>query len=176
MQNDAAVWPHQQTGWFKEIGVKDLDSHSVRALLASLASLVKIKRDLENQIRGLLKNLGLAIGRPKFNVFVARAEELIEDRPELIAAVGPPTLILAEMTDLAEMLILSEIMSIAGSANRPRRAPRPSPLNRELNSRRTIVLCSRCRYMRGYWRAAACPRAAHKTATYRNLRSPTRQR
>ena len=25
----------------------------------------------------------------------------------------------------------------------------------------------------GYWRAAACPRAAHKTATYRNLRSPT---
>jgi len=42
---------------------------------------------------GLLKNLDLAIGRPKFNVFAARAEELIEDRPELIAAVGPPTLI-----------------------------------------------------------------------------------
>jgi transposase len=44
---------------------------------------VKIKRDLENQIRGLLKNLGLVIGRAKFNVFAARAEELIEDRPEL---------------------------------------------------------------------------------------------
>jgi transposase len=55
----------KQTGWFKEISVKDLDSHSVRALLASLALLVKIKRDLENQIRGLLKNLGLAIGRPE---------------------------------------------------------------------------------------------------------------
>jgi hypothetical protein len=70
-------------------------------------------------------------------------------------------------------LILAEIMSSAGSANRPPRAPRPSPLNRELNSRRTIVLCSRCRYIGGYWRAGACPRAAHKTATYRNLRSPT---
>jgi Branched-chain amino acid transport system / permease component len=57
--------------------------------------------------------------------------------------------------------------------NRPPRAPRPSSLNRELNSRRTIVLCSRCRYIRRYWRATACPRAAHKTATYRNLRSPT---
>ena len=82
----------KQAGWFEEISVKDLDGHSVRALLASLTLLVKI-----NQIRGLLKNLGLAIGRPKFNVFAARAEELIEDRPELIAAVGPPTLILAEM-------------------------------------------------------------------------------
>src|SRR5262249_15078253 len=58
----------EQTGWFKEVRVKDLDSHSVRALLASRALLVKIKRDLENQIRGLLKNVGLVIGRAKFNV------------------------------------------------------------------------------------------------------------
>jgi hypothetical protein len=33
----------------------------VKALLASRALLVKIKRDLENQVRGLLKNLGLII-------------------------------------------------------------------------------------------------------------------
>jgi transposase len=51
------------TGWFKEVHVKDIDSHSVRALLASRALLVKIKRDLENQVRVLLKNLGLVIGR-----------------------------------------------------------------------------------------------------------------
>src|SRR5947199_9938357 len=48
-----------------------------------------IKRDLENQIRGLLKNVGLVIGRAKFNVFTMRAEELIEDRPELMAVVRP---------------------------------------------------------------------------------------
>jgi hypothetical protein len=53
--------------------------------------LVKIKRNLENQIHGLLKNLALVIGRAKFNVFAVRAEELIEDRPELIAMVGPPS-------------------------------------------------------------------------------------
>ena len=29
------------------------------------------------------------IGRAKFNVFAMRAEELVEDRPELIAVVGP---------------------------------------------------------------------------------------
>ena len=51
--------------------------------------LVKIKRDLENQIRGLLKNLGLVIGRAKFNVFAVRTEELIEDRPELAAVISP---------------------------------------------------------------------------------------
>jgi len=44
-----------QTGWFKEVRVKDVDSHSIRALLASRALLVKIKRDLENQVRGLFK-------------------------------------------------------------------------------------------------------------------------
>jgi transposase len=89
-RNDAAgIARIMQTGWFKEVRVKDIDSHSVRALLASRALLVKIKRDLENQVRGLLKNLGLVIGRAKFNVFAARAEELVEDRPELVAAVRP---------------------------------------------------------------------------------------
>jgi transposase len=89
-RNDAAgIARIMQTGWFKEVRVKDLDSHAIKALLASRALLVKIKRDLENQIRGLLKNLGLVIGRAKFNVFAVRAEELISGRPELVAAVEP---------------------------------------------------------------------------------------
>jgi transposase len=57
-RNDAAgIARIMQTGWFKEVRVKDLDSHAVKALLASRALLVKIKRDLGNQVRGLLKNL-----------------------------------------------------------------------------------------------------------------------
>src|SRR6201987_1740668 len=89
-RNDAAGMARiMQTGWFKEVRVKDLDSHAVKALLASPALLVKIKRDRENQVRGLLKNVGLVIGRAKFNVFTVRAEELIADRPEVIAVVGP---------------------------------------------------------------------------------------
>jgi transposase len=89
-RNDAAgIARIMQTGWYKEVRVKDLDSHAVKALLASRALLVKIKRDLENQVRGLLKNLGLVIGRAKFNVFAARADEVTEDRPELVAAIRP---------------------------------------------------------------------------------------
>ena len=89
-RNDAAgIARIMQTGWFKEVHVKTIDSHLIKALLVSRALLVKIKRDLENQIRGLLKNLGLIIGRAKFNVFAVRAEELIEGRPELEAVIKP---------------------------------------------------------------------------------------
>ena len=89
-RNDAVgIARIMQCGWYKEVRVKDLNSHAVKALLVSRALLVKIKRDLENQIRGLLKNLGLVIGRAKMNVFAVRAAELTEHRPELAAAVAP---------------------------------------------------------------------------------------
>jgi transposase len=58
-----------QCGWYKEVNVKGPDCHAIKALLVSRALLVKIKRDLENQIRGLLKNLGLVIGRAKMKSF-----------------------------------------------------------------------------------------------------------
>ena len=86
-RNDAVgIARIMQCGWYKEVRVKDLDSHATKALLVSRALLVKIKRDVENQIRGLLKNLGLVIGRAKMNTFAARAAELAGDRPELAAA------------------------------------------------------------------------------------------
>ena len=89
-RNDAVgIARIMQCGWYKEVRVKDLDSHAIKALLVSRALLVKIKRDIENQIRGLLKNLGLVIGRAKMNVFAVRAAELAEARPELAAAVEP---------------------------------------------------------------------------------------
>jgi transposase len=68
-RNDAAgIARIMQTGWFKEVRVKDLNSYA-KALLASRALLVKIKRDLEN--------------------FAVCAEGLIENRPELVAAIKP---------------------------------------------------------------------------------------
>ena len=89
-RNDAVgIARIMQCGWYKEVRVKDLDSHAIKALLVSRALLVKIKRDLENQIRGLLKNLGLVIGRAKMNGFAVRAAELAEARPQLAAAVEP---------------------------------------------------------------------------------------
>jgi transposase len=89
-RNDAVgIARIMQCGWYKEVRVKDLDSHAIKALLVSRALLVKIKRDIENQVRGLLKNLGLVIGQAKMNVFAVRAAELADARPELAGAVEP---------------------------------------------------------------------------------------
>ena len=78
-----------QAGWYKEVQVKSLRCHEVRAVLNSRALLVKIKRDLGNQIRGVLKNLGLIIGKAQGNVFRRRVEELVAEHPHLRQAVRP---------------------------------------------------------------------------------------
>jgi len=89
-RNDAVgIARIMQCGWYKEVRVKDLDSHTIKALLISRALLVRLKRDLENQIRGLLKNLGLVIGRAKMGAFTARATELTDDKPAIAASVRP---------------------------------------------------------------------------------------
>ncbi len=52
-RNDAfGVARIMQCGWYKEVQVKSVSCHEIRAVLSSRAQLVKIKRDLENQIRG----------------------------------------------------------------------------------------------------------------------------
>jgi transposase len=79
-RNDAfGVARIMQCGWYKE----------VRALLNSRALLVKMKRDLENQVRGLLKNHGLVIGKAGGKVFQRRAEELAGQQGLLREAVHP---------------------------------------------------------------------------------------
>ncbi len=78
-----------QAGWYKEVQVKSLPCHEVRAVLNCRAQLVKVKRDLENRIRGLPKNLGLRIGKASGNVFRRRAEELVGEHGLLREAVRP---------------------------------------------------------------------------------------
>jgi len=89
-RNDAAgIARIMQCGWYREVRVKDLDSHAIGTLLSSRALIVKMKRDVESQIRGLLKVFGLIIGRAKMNTFTAKTNELIDGQPALAAAVEP---------------------------------------------------------------------------------------
>jgi len=89
-RNDAVgIARIMQCGWYKEVRLKSLDSHAVRALLASRALLVKMKRDLENQIRGLLKIAGLLVGTARGHAFVARVKDLAKHSPELAPPVMP---------------------------------------------------------------------------------------
>lgn len=56
-------------GWYREVQVKGLAAHGDAVLLASRALLVKQRCELENQIRGLLKNIGLRAKATKGKAF-----------------------------------------------------------------------------------------------------------
>ena len=50
-------------GWYREAKVEGVESRHGRATLAARAKLVDLRRDLENQMRGLLKSLGMVLAR-----------------------------------------------------------------------------------------------------------------
>jgi transposase len=63
-RNDAAGLAQiMRTGWYREVGVKSLDNHQIRAVLGARAQLVGMQTDLKNQIRGLLKVFGTVLQR-----------------------------------------------------------------------------------------------------------------
>jgi len=78
-----------QTGWFRRVQVKSENSHRIRALLNARSLLVQMRRDLENQIRGLFKSFGLIIGRANGGVFLKRALDVSQQAPELAGIAGP---------------------------------------------------------------------------------------
>ena len=51
-----------RTGWFRAIHVKSLTSDRLRALIAARDRLIRIRKDLEGQARGMLKTFGVKLG------------------------------------------------------------------------------------------------------------------
>jgi transposase len=51
-----------RTGWYREVAVKSEHSHRTRGLLAARAKLVGMRKEVANQLRGLLKVFGYVIG------------------------------------------------------------------------------------------------------------------
>ncbi len=72
-----------RTGWYRQVEVKSLACHEVRADLLARARLVVSRRDLENQMRGLLKPFGLLVGKVRGKGFEGRVRELIADAPAM---------------------------------------------------------------------------------------------
>ena len=78
-----------RTGWFREVRVKSKAAHLLRALLASRGMLVATRRDLENQIRGLLKTFGLVLGTARHGRFEVRLRDLLTAEPGLSRLIDP---------------------------------------------------------------------------------------
>ena len=70
--NDADGLAHLTgVGFYREVRVKSLDSMLTRTLVAARTKLVRIKTEISNQIRGLMKTFGLVIPAGKGSTFEA---------------------------------------------------------------------------------------------------------
>src|ERR1700756_2851822 len=78
-----------RVGWYREIGVKSMDTHAIRAMLVARAQLVTQKVKLMNCIRGLLKTFGIVLGGGKGRRFEAMVREQIAENPMLISILEP---------------------------------------------------------------------------------------
>ena len=76
-------------GTYREVAIKSLASVRRRALLTARSRLVAMRRDLENQIRGLLKSFGRRVGAVRGRGFAPRVRELVEGDAELAALTTP---------------------------------------------------------------------------------------
>lgn len=78
--NDArGIAELMRMGWYREVKVKSQASALIRSLLVARARLVCIRRDLENQVRSLLKEHGILFPRAIGAQFRTRVRELAGD-------------------------------------------------------------------------------------------------
>lgn len=78
-----------RVGLYRPVHVNTLVSQKIRALLSGRRFLQAKLLDVENSIRGLLRNFGLKVGIASRARYEARILELIEDVPSLQAIIEP---------------------------------------------------------------------------------------
>ncbi|MHA4735352.1 IS110 family RNA-guided transposase [Ensifer adhaerens] len=89
-RNDArGIANMMRVGLFKDVHVKTLGSQKRRALLTARSLLQEKAIDLENEMRGLLRNFGLKVGQTSGGTFERRILELVENDAELVEIMQP---------------------------------------------------------------------------------------
>ncbi|HKI62550.1 MAG TPA: IS110 family transposase [Mariprofundaceae bacterium] len=79
-----------RSGWYSRVHVKSLDSHLTRALLTSRKTVLKKCVDLENEIRGLIRLLGIKLpGTVKHGSFDELVRPMIQSNTTLADALIP---------------------------------------------------------------------------------------
>lgn len=78
-----------RTGWYREVAAKRPETRLARSLLLARQLLTRHRRDIENQVRGILRGFGLAVGAVARNRFEQRVWALLRREPLLEDAIGP---------------------------------------------------------------------------------------
>jgi transposase len=112
-RNDArGIAQIMRTGWYRAVHVKSPSCRSWRALLTARRMVLNKRRDVENGIRALLREVGLKVGTPSRKDFPARVRELAADDPVLASLAGSLLAVVEVMTEEAARLtkrVLDEV-------------------------------------------------------------------
>lgn len=79
-----------RVGWYREVKVNSGQSQAIRSVLVARSWLVAIRRDVENQVRSMLKEYGLQFGRSIGPQFRRRVRELLSGGHRLTSVVEAP--------------------------------------------------------------------------------------
>jgi transposase len=96
-------------GWYREARVRSIDAQYVRALLQSRQQLLQARRNIENQIRGTLKALGVMTGPSKGRGFVPRVVELRAGNTWLAPLLDPMLTIHASLANQLKTITQSAL-------------------------------------------------------------------
>src|SRR3954454_21736298 len=89
-QNDArGLAELVRVGWYREVKVKSEESQKIRAILVARSRLVAIRRDIENQVRSLIKEYGLLFPRAIGKQFRNQVSELLGEDHQLLGVIAP---------------------------------------------------------------------------------------
>ncbi|MGY3507727.1 transposase [Bradyrhizobium sp. USDA 3051] len=89
-QNDArGLAELVRVGWYREVKVKSEESQKIRAILVARSRLVSMRRDIENQIRGLIKESGLLFPRAIGQQFRNQVSEFLGADHLLLNVISP---------------------------------------------------------------------------------------
>lgn len=112
-RNDArGIAQIMRTGWYRVVHVKSPSCRSWRALLTARRMLLNKRRDVENGIRALLREVGLKVGTPSRKDFAVRVRELAADDPVLASLAESLLSVVEVMTQEVERLtkrVLDEV-------------------------------------------------------------------
>jgi transposase len=78
-----------RVGWYREVKVKSEESQRIRAMLVARSRLVGIRRDIENQVRSMIKEYGLLFPRAIGLQFRKQVVELLGENHPLRSIIEP---------------------------------------------------------------------------------------
>jgi transposase len=104
-RNDARGIAHMmRVGLYRPVHVKTLRSQKLRMLLTHRKLLLSKAIDIENDLRGTLRNFGLKVGMVGTVKFEARIKELVANLPDLAVLVEPLLVVRRVLREQIEIL------------------------------------------------------------------------